>query len=249
MFSWPRMPAFWSGFAPASSMVFVWITPTACAIRNNISRACAPLHRTHGSWPKKSCNLPRFCAPTGRLMAPRDTTSSMYATGSLSMARASKKSTRSTANLRELLRITTRLSTPRKLAVAHEALGSDVNRLAQMFVEICENNRDRRDYTRAEIRRAIRDVAAGFSIYRTYVIPQRSEMIEEDQAAIQQRDSDCQNAPHRHRSGFVRLYWRRAHAARARPSRRRISASLSAVHIAGDGKGSLKTPSSIATTA
>ncbi len=73
----------------------------------------------------------------------------------------------------------------KKLAVAHEALGSDVNRLAQMFVEICENNRDRRDYTRAEIRRAIRDVAAGFSIYRTYVIPQRSEMIEEDQTAIQ----------------------------------------------------------------
>ena len=72
----------------------------------------------------------------------------------------------------------------KKLAVAHEALGSDVNRLAQMFVEICESNRDRRDYTRAEIRRAIRDVAAGFSIYRTYVIPQRSEMIEEDQSAI-----------------------------------------------------------------
>ena len=72
----------------------------------------------------------------------------------------------------------------KKLAVEHEALGSDVNRLAQMFVEICENNRDRRDYTRAEIRRAIREVAAGFSIYRTYVIPQRSEITEEDTTAI-----------------------------------------------------------------
>jgi (1->4)-alpha-D-glucan 1-alpha-D-glucosylmutase len=72
----------------------------------------------------------------------------------------------------------------KKLAVEHEALGSDVNRLAQIFVEICENNRDRRDYTRAEIRRAIREVAAGFAIYRTYVIPQRSEIAEEDKTAI-----------------------------------------------------------------
>ena len=68
----------------------------------------------------------------------------------------------------------------KKLNVEHEALGSDVNRLAQLFVEICENNRDRRDYTRAEIRRAIREVAASFSVYRTYVAPGRDEITEED---------------------------------------------------------------------
>jgi (1->4)-alpha-D-glucan 1-alpha-D-glucosylmutase len=44
----------------------------------------------------------------------------------------------------------------KKLAVEQEALGSDVNRLASLFVEICEQNRDQRDYTRAEARRAIR---------------------------------------------------------------------------------------------
>ena len=76
------------------------------------------------------------------------------------------------------------LAWSKKLAVEHEALGSDVNRLAQLFVGICENNRDRRDYTRAEIRRAIREVAAGFSIYRTYVVPQRNEIAEEDEVAI-----------------------------------------------------------------
>ncbi len=70
----------------------------------------------------------------------------------------------------------------KKLNVEQEALGSDVNRLASMFVEICENNRDRRDYTRAEIRRAIREVAACFSIYRTYVVPERNEITEEDRA-------------------------------------------------------------------
>ena len=63
-------------------------------------------------------------------------------------------------------------------------MGSDVNRLTSLFVEICENNRDRRDYTRAEIRRAIREVAAGFSVYRTYVAPSRDEIVEEDRIQI-----------------------------------------------------------------
>ncbi len=77
-------------------------------------------------------------------------------------------------------------------------MGSDVNRLAQIFVEICENNRDRRDYTRAEIRRAIREVAASFAIYRTYVIPQRGEIAEEDEAAIDERRIHCQDAQDRY---------------------------------------------------
>jgi len=68
----------------------------------------------------------------------------------------------------------------KKLNVQHEALAADVNRLTQLFVEICENNRDRRDYTRAEIRRAIREVAASFSVYRTYVVPERNVITEED---------------------------------------------------------------------
>jgi (1->4)-alpha-D-glucan 1-alpha-D-glucosylmutase len=72
----------------------------------------------------------------------------------------------------------------KKIAVAQEALGSDVNRLTSLFVEICENNRNRRDYTRAEIRRAIREVAACFKIYRTYVVPAREEITEEDKTHI-----------------------------------------------------------------
>ena len=68
----------------------------------------------------------------------------------------------------------------KKLDVAHEALGSDVNRLAHLFVDICENNRDRRDYTRAEIRRALREVAASFAVYRTYVAPERDQIVLDD---------------------------------------------------------------------
>lgn len=74
----------------------------------------------------------------------------------------------------------------KKINVTQEALGSDVNRLTSLFVEICEANRDRRDYTRAEVRRAIREVSACFSIYRTYVVPEREEITEEDRQYIMQ---------------------------------------------------------------
>lgn len=68
----------------------------------------------------------------------------------------------------------------KKVNVTQEGLGSDVNRLTNMFVEICEANRNQRDYTRVEIRRAIREVAACFAIYRTYVVPVREEITDED---------------------------------------------------------------------
>jgi (1->4)-alpha-D-glucan 1-alpha-D-glucosylmutase len=74
----------------------------------------------------------------------------------------------------------------KKINVTQEGLGSDVNRLTTLFVEICEANRDRRDYTRAEVRRAIREVAACFAIYRTYVVPDRDEITDEDREQIEQ---------------------------------------------------------------
>ncbi|MGI4831044.1 MAG: malto-oligosyltrehalose synthase, partial [Janthinobacterium lividum] len=78
----------------------------------------------------------------------------------------------------------------KKLNVTQEALGSDVNRLASLFVEICETNREFRDFTRAEIRRAIREFASCFSIYRTYVVPQRKEITDEDRDIIS-RAAEC----------------------------------------------------------
>jgi len=74
----------------------------------------------------------------------------------------------------------------KKLTVEQEALGSDVNRIADLFLRICENNRDRRDYTRAEIRRAIRETSACFRVYRTYVVPDRDEITDEDRHEVLQ---------------------------------------------------------------
>ena len=72
----------------------------------------------------------------------------------------------------------------KKINVTQEALGSDVNRLTSLLVEICEANRDQRDYTRAEMRRAIREVAACFHIYRSYIEPTRGEITDEDRRYI-----------------------------------------------------------------
>jgi (1->4)-alpha-D-glucan 1-alpha-D-glucosylmutase len=72
----------------------------------------------------------------------------------------------------------------KKINVTQEALGSDVNRLTTLLVDICEANRDQRDYTRAEMRRAIREVAACFGVYRTYVDPERGEITDEDRNYI-----------------------------------------------------------------
>jgi (1->4)-alpha-D-glucan 1-alpha-D-glucosylmutase len=76
------------------------------------------------------------------------------------------------------------ISHEKKIAVELEALGSDVNRLATLFLEICESNRDRRDFTRAEIRRAVREVAACFQVYRSYVVPDRNEISDLDRSEI-----------------------------------------------------------------
>ena len=78
----------------------------------------------------------------------------------------------------------------KKNLVMEQALGSDVNRLTSLFVEICESNRDQRDFTRMEINRAIRAVAACFAIYRTYVQPDRDEITDEDRGYIE-RATKC----------------------------------------------------------
>ena len=81
----------------------------------------------------------------------------------------------------------------KKLTIVQESLASDVNRLTSLFVEICERNRNYRDYTSAEIRRAVREVAACFRVYRSYVVPERNEITDEDRTAISQATECAKN--------------------------------------------------------
>jgi (1->4)-alpha-D-glucan 1-alpha-D-glucosylmutase len=68
----------------------------------------------------------------------------------------------------------------RKHRVLRDLLGSDVNRLTNLLTDICETHRDQRDYTRHDVLRAIRELVACFPVYRTYVVPERNELREED---------------------------------------------------------------------
>jgi (1->4)-alpha-D-glucan 1-alpha-D-glucosylmutase len=61
-----------------------------------------------------------------------------------------------------------------------------VNRLTSLFIEICEQHRDRRDYTRQDVNRAIRELVACMPVYRTYVVPERDEISDEDVRFVQQ---------------------------------------------------------------
>jgi len=68
----------------------------------------------------------------------------------------------------------------KKHHVMRLTMGSDVNRLTALFLEICEHRRRYRDYTRHELHEALRDTLACFSVYRTYVRPEPAPVDEED---------------------------------------------------------------------
>jgi (1->4)-alpha-D-glucan 1-alpha-D-glucosylmutase len=72
----------------------------------------------------------------------------------------------------------------KKLLILGDLLASDVNRLAEAFLEVCERHRRHRDYTRFELRQALREVAADFPVYRTYVRAEIGEVAELDRGYV-----------------------------------------------------------------
>ena len=69
--------------------------------------------------------------------------------------------------------------------IANETLASEVNRLAATFVDICENQRRFRDFTRRELRDAVRAVATSMPVYRTYVRPRDGAISDLDRTVIE----------------------------------------------------------------
>jgi (1->4)-alpha-D-glucan 1-alpha-D-glucosylmutase len=76
------------------------------------------------------------------------------------------------------------LSREKKRQVLEALLGSDLNRLAALFLSICEKNRRFRDYSRHEVHEVLRETLAAFPVYRTYVEPARGRVTDQDRAAI-----------------------------------------------------------------
>jgi (1->4)-alpha-D-glucan 1-alpha-D-glucosylmutase len=56
----------------------------------------------------------------------------------------------------------------KKLEVMRGALGSEINRLTAMFLDVCERHREHRDYTRHDVHGVLLEVIASFPVYRTY---------------------------------------------------------------------------------
>ena len=72
----------------------------------------------------------------------------------------------------------------KKHQVLRELLRSDVNRIVALLRDISEARRDRRDYTREDLSRAVRELTACFPVYRTYVVPERNEIDGDDERYI-----------------------------------------------------------------
>ncbi len=56
-----------------------------------------------------------------------------------------------------------------KLKLLRESFGGEVSRLTHMLVTIAEGGRESRDFTRDELREALRELLADFPVYRTYI--------------------------------------------------------------------------------
>jgi (1->4)-alpha-D-glucan 1-alpha-D-glucosylmutase len=59
----------------------------------------------------------------------------------------------------------------KKHLVMRDVLSSEINRLTNLAVKVCENNRRYRDYTRHDLHETLRELIAAFPVYRTYVVP------------------------------------------------------------------------------
>nr|MDQ3879455.1 malto-oligosyltrehalose synthase [Actinomycetota bacterium] len=81
-----------------------------------------------------------------------------------------------------------------KTLVTHDLLASDLDRLTGLFIEVCEDNRDYRDFTRRELRECLRATLAAFPVYRTYVEPEGKGATEQDRMLIERAIGSARSA-------------------------------------------------------
>ena len=72
----------------------------------------------------------------------------------------------------------------KKLQILRQVLGSDLNILTSMLLNICERHPLHRDYTRQDLHEALRELMAEFPVYRTYVRPRTGHVSEEDERVV-----------------------------------------------------------------
>ncbi|MDQ4065825.1 MAG: malto-oligosyltrehalose synthase, partial [Actinomycetota bacterium] len=72
-----------------------------------------------------------------------------------------------------------------KLHVMNTELAPDIERLTELMLAVCEKHRDYRDFTRPELRQAIRETIAAFEVYRTYADARTRTVSEHDVRRIE----------------------------------------------------------------
>ncbi|MDP9068923.1 MAG: malto-oligosyltrehalose synthase [Actinomycetota bacterium] len=72
----------------------------------------------------------------------------------------------------------------KKLMLMETELAADVERLTELFATLCESSRDFRDFTRLELRDALKETIACFPVYRTYVSPVGDRRTDQDTSYV-----------------------------------------------------------------
>lgn len=84
----------------------------------------------------------------------------------------------------------------KKLQVMNELLGSDLNRLVELFLQVCERHRNYRDTTRRDLRAVIMETAACLPVYRTYVRAAEGQVSKDDDRYVREAlEAAVQNRP------------------------------------------------------
>ena len=178
--------------------------------------------------------------------------------------RARSRSPRCTASSPASPTTTPSVVYEKKHQVMRGALGSDVNRLTALLVEVCERHRRHRDYTRHELHEAVRELIACFPSTAPTCAPERpcttttcaliNGAVEAAKARRPDLDAGAVRLPARPRiaarpqRGTRRQAGRRAGAQRQRTGSR-IRHALPAAHAARRWPRASRTRPSTATTA
>ena len=72
-----------------------------------------------------------------------------------------------------------------KTLLMETELATDLERLTDLFADICQSHRDYRDFTRVDMRDALRETIASFPVYRTYVSPASGRVVRQDVEYVQ----------------------------------------------------------------
>ncbi len=226
-----------NGCAKACSTACASITRTACAIRRSTSTVCAQRPRTPGSWPRRSSSLDEHAA---RDLADRGNDGIRLPESRDGSVRRPGRRRATDRVLPRVHRRDTRLlrcsSATRSVLVLREVLGSDVNRLTDLLLQICERHRRHRDYSRHQLTDALRELIAWFPVYRTYVQPYSGQAVRESTGSTSSGGVTRRCGAARHRGHAFRVPARPAVAGRHGGSREGVRRPLPATDRPGHGQ-------------